>query len=276
MDFCQNSPIASLDMSQFSTATALAQEIPIAISVNGISHAVMMLTPIDLEYFTIGFTFSEGIIDHCSDLREITITPHAVEIPQGEHHFQLPSYKVEVEISPRQFTRYKKHHSFRQGLTGCGLCGTAALDTAIPHLRSLTPCPVPHQQLHNLPNKLLSQQTLKGVHAALLLSPDGEIMTCHEDIGRHNALDKTLGFALKHAIPLTGYSVVMSSRCSVELIQKAVKAGLSTLIHMSSPSLLATQMAHHYHLNLIQITRQGELKTFPYSPHDELKDFIDE
>ncbi|WP_067866917.1 formate dehydrogenase accessory sulfurtransferase FdhD [Neptuniibacter marinus] len=248
------------------TASDLAQEIPVAISVNDISHAVMMLTPIDLEYFAIGFAFSEGIIDHYSDLRDLDIYQHNVALQQGEG-FQLPAYNIAIKISPRQSIRYKKQHSFRQGLTGCGICGTAALDVAIPDLNSLPHSALPpKKQLLHLPNTLFSLQKLKGVHAALLLSPEGEVVTCHEDIGRHNALDKTIGFALKNNIQLNGFSILMSSRCSVELIQKAVKAKLSTLIHISSPSHLATQMAHHYNLNLIQITRKGELKTFSQPP----------
>jgi FdhD protein len=95
-------------------------------------------------------------------------------------------------------------------------------------------------------------------------------MVSDEDIGRHNALDKVLGFAIRKKLDLHQHYAILSSRCSVELVQKAVRAGLSTLVHLSSPSNLAVEMAKHYQLNLIQITRSNEIIVHALSSSERL------
>ncbi len=241
-------------------------ELPASISVNGIAHAVMMITPTALEEFATGFAFSEGIIDGIGDLRDIAIghqrRPLLAATPESaDSAAQVDTITLELEISPRQWQRYRSNRQLRQGTSGCGLCGHEALATAMPPLPPLSPVALPAPaQLQGLQALLareqLQQSSGNGLHSALLRAPDGQSLCCLQDIGRHNALDKIIGYALRQGISLQGHSVLMSSRSSVELVQKAVRASLSTLIHLGSPSTLAIQLARHYRLNLLQVTRQ--------------------
>ena len=243
-----------------------ALEVPASISVNGIAHAVMMVTPTALEAFATGFAFSEGIIDGINDLRDLTIGQQCSPlVPDAAGTPELDTINIKLEISPRQWQRYRAARHLRQGSSGCGLCGHEALATALPALQVLPASPLPDaEQLRNL-QALLAREQLQlpagsGQHVALLRAPDGRPLSCLQDIGRHNALDKIIGFALLHGIELLGHSVLLSSRSSVELVQKAVRARLSTLIHLGSPSTLAIQLAHYYRLNLLQYTRQQRVQ----------------
>ncbi|QUX95242.1 formate dehydrogenase family accessory protein FdhD [Marinomonas sp. CT5] len=241
----------------------LVEEIPLAISVNGIAHAVMMVTPVNLDAFTIGFARTEGIIEHINDVRDIS-TQHAHTYPN------ITSIAINLEISPRRFAQFKHKKQTHLGATGCGLCGVESLSEAIPELSPLpTSHPLKEKDLASL-RKTLSEYQVLGkqtgaVHAALLISSTGEAICCMEDIGRHNALDKIIGYALQQDINLHNHSVLMSSRCSTELVQKAVRVGLSRLIHLASPSTLAVKLAQHYGLTLIHLPKQDEPRVFSSS-----------
>lgn len=235
-----------------------SEETPTSITINGIAHAVMMLTPTNLKNFAIGFAYSEGIISSIEQIRDLDICEDKRTIAETDNALSIKSILIDITLSPRQFQVYKKQHNFRRGLTGCGLCGTAAFDEAFPHLKKLPIAKLPHHEV--LTGIRENSPSIAGVHFSKLLTPTGELLAGDEDIGRHNALDKILGFALRKKIDLHQHYAVLSSRCSAELVQKAVKVRLSTLIHLSSPSNLAVQMAKHYKLNLIQVTRSGEIK----------------
>tara|TARA_R110001606_G_scaffold61892_1_gene144366 strand:+ start:17440 stop:18318 length:879 start_codon:yes stop_codon:yes gene_type:complete len=248
-------------------ATELVEEMPLAISINDISYAVMMVTPVNLEAFVIGFARSEGIIEHINDIRDI-----AVQLTQTPP--DIDCITINLELSPRRFAQFKKRRQTHLGATGCGLCGIESLTQAIPILPKLQPSQaIKEANLIALKPRLGEYQILGNktgaVHAALLISPEGEPILCMEDIGRHNALDKVIGYALQQNINLHNYSVLMSSRCSTELIQKAVRVGLSRLIHLASPSTLAVKLAQHYGLTLIHLPKQDAPRLFASSAKPE-------
>ncbi|MCB5162430.1 formate dehydrogenase accessory sulfurtransferase FdhD [Marinomonas algarum] len=241
----------------------LVEEVPLAISINGLAHAVMMVTPIDLDAFTLGLARSEGIIEHLDDVRDMTMQ---TVVSTADIH----SLAIDLIISPRRFAQYKQKKTIHLGATGCGLCGMDSLSQAIPSLSTLPDsAPLTEASLSTLRHDLFKYQTLGNktgaVHAALLLSPTHTPIICMEDIGRHNALDKVLGYALQQGINLHNHSVLMSSRCSTELVQKAVRVGLSRLIHLASPSTLAVTLALHYGLTLIHLPKRDAPRIFASS-----------
>jgi len=254
-----------------SESTELVEEIPLAISINGIAYAVMMVTPTYLDAFVIGFARSEGIIELINDIRDME--PTLTHTPQD-----IDSIAINLELSPRRFAQFKQRKQTHLGATGCGLCGVESLAQAIPTLQKLPPSqPIEEATLITLRQHLSEYQILGNktgaVHAALLISPDGKPIFCMEDIGRHNALDKVIGYALQQGINLHNHSVLMTSRCSTELVQKAVRVGLSRLIHLASPSTLAVKLAKHYRLTLIHLPKQDAPRLFASSIQLEGTDY---
>ena len=246
----------------------LVDEVAAAISINGIATAVMMVSPNDLKPFALGFALSEGFIEHATDVRDL-------EIHFPDNNALVTQLTIELTISPRMFRQFKQSQQVRLGASGCGLCGTESLAQAFPKLPALSACtdiaPSDLSQARSLLNQHQElAHTTGAIHAALLLSPQGEVIVCMEDIGRHNALDKVIGYALSNGLQLHDHSVIMSSRCSTELVQKAVKAKLSRLIHLASPSHQAVAMARHYGLVLIHLPKQDSPRL--YAPINPFKD----
>ena len=238
-------------------AAALASETALAISYNGISHSVMMVSPSDLEDFIYGFSLSAGLIDSFDEVYDIRLQQHDSAI------------SAEVQVSNRAFWALKQQRRTLAGNSGCGLCGVEALEQALPQLPNLTPSTLPAPaHLQGLRQRIQSVQTMArhsgAVHAALFVDGQGQIRLCREDIGRHNALDKLLG-ALHRAgeDPRQGFAVV-TSRCSLELIHKALRAGIGTLVSLSAPTSLSVQWARQHNLNLIHIPQQSAPRV--YSP----------
>ncbi|TYL49411.1 formate dehydrogenase accessory sulfurtransferase FdhD [Marinomonas sp. IMCC 4694] len=257
-------------VSDHAESVELVVETPLAISVNGIVHAVMMVTPSHLDAFVIGFVRTEGIVRHLDDIRDM-------EWQHTHSDLGIHSLEINLVLSPRRFAQFKQRKHRHLGASGCGLCGVESLDQALPALDVLPfSAPIDQATLARLKTQLSDRQTLGkltgAIHAALLISPQGEPIFCMEDIGRHNALDKVIGYALQQGIHLHNHSVVMTSRCSTELIQKAVRVGLSRLIHLASPSTLAVKLAQHYGLTLIHLPKQDAPRVFASSQPPEGKD----
>jgi FdhD protein len=253
-------------------STELVEEVPLAISINDISYAVMMATPTHLDAFVIGFARSEGLIEQINDIRDL-------DIQRIHTSPDIDSITINLELSARRFNQFKQRKKAHLGATGCGLCGTESLTQAIPTLATLSSCQVIEEATLMTLRRGLSEYQILGnktgaVHGALLISPDGSPMVCMEDIGRHNALDKVIGYALQQDINLHNHSVLMSSRCSTELVQKAVRVGLSRLIHLASPSTLAVTLAQHYGLTLIHLPKHDAPRI--YASSIQSKDSNDE
>lgn len=243
--------------SQQDGTAALASETALAISYNGISHSVMMVSPSDLEDFIYGFSLSAGLIDSFDEIYDIRLQQHDNAI------------NAEVQVSNRAFWALKQQRRTLAGNSGCGLCGVEALEQALPQLPSLTFSPLPAAaHLQGLRQRIQAEQTLArhsgAVHAALYVDGQGQIRLCREDIGRHNALDKLLGALHREGEDLRQGFAVVTSRCSLELIHKALRAGIGTLVSLSAPTTLSVQWARQHNLNLIHLPQQSAPRV--YSP----------
>ncbi|GAA0345381.1 formate dehydrogenase accessory sulfurtransferase FdhD [Bowmanella denitrificans] len=239
----------------------LAAETALAISYNGISHAVMMISPGDVEDFVLGFSLSNGIIDVATQIHDMVVSES-----DG-------ACLADVTLSNKALWILKQSRRQLAGTSGCGICGVAALEQALPALTPLIPAPLPAPELFlALRSKITAvQQQARcsgAMHAALYLDGDGHIQLCREDIGRHNALDKLIGALLRKQLnPHTGM-VVLTSRGSLELVQKAVRAKVGTLVTLAAPTALSVDWARRYNLNLLHLPRQSAPRL--YSPaHDK-------
>lgn len=235
----------------------LVQEVPIAISINDLNYAVIMITPVDVEAFIIGFAYSEGLILHANEVLDIEIN----QVTNADA--DVPTHiNANIKLTGRAQHRSSGIMRQRKGTSGCGLCGIEAIEQSFPQLDSLLPSPslTPEQWLA-AKQHFSEHQEVGGVsgaiHGAMLMDAQGRFLCFAEDIGRHNALDKLIGKALLDQIPLTNSHILMSSRCSTELILKAVRAKVASLGHLASPSTLAVAQAKQYGLHLIHIPRQA-------------------
>ena len=242
-------------------ASALADECALAISYNGLNQAVMMVSPQDLHDFVLGFSLSNGLIDSPADLYDLQLGG------SGE------ARRAEAEIASRAFWALKQQRRQLAGNSSCGLCGVEALEAALPALTLLPGAALPPaEHLHELRTRIaafqLQAQSSGAMHAALFVDNAGEIRLCREDIGRHNALDKLIGALARQALDAAGGFVVLTSRCSLELLHKAVRAGIPTLVSLSAPTALTVDWARRHHLNLIHLPHRSAPRV--YSPAPEV------
>ncbi len=229
----------------------LAEETPVALIYNGISHAVMMASPIDLEAFAYGFSLSEGIIDDPAQIYGIEVC--AVEL----------GIEVMITLGSRHFDQLKKRRRALVGQSGCGLCGAESLTQVHQKFSALPPqnFQVSHDAIHSATDHLAHHQPLQqstgAVHGAAWCSLGGQIINICEDVGRHNALDKLIG---KRAIEENSVQeqpgfLLMSSRASFEIIQKAAMAGIGLVVTISGPSSLAVDLAVKSGITLVGFSR---------------------
>jgi FdhD protein len=246
--------------SRLAESVFVAEETPVALVFNGISHAVMMATPNNLEDFALGFSLSEGILDDVRACRDIDI-----------RHSQA-GIEVHLEIGAQEFARLKEKRRSLAGRTGCGLCGIdslTALDLdAQPVARPDWSRHIGFDAVLSAMNALSDHQPVNartgGVHAAAWVRPDGTLANVCEDVGRHNALDKLLGWLAqqrKHASGQDGF-VAMSSRASYELIRKCTRLDVPALAAISAPTALAIDLATQSHMALFAFCRPGGMTVF--------------
>ncbi|PTT98840.1 formate dehydrogenase accessory sulfurtransferase FdhD [Pseudomonas sp. HMWF031] len=240
-----------------SASTALAEEVALAIAYNGISQAVMLVTPTDLEDFVVGFSLGSGIIQDASEIYDLQLS--------GSGSAQY----AQVTIANRAFWNLKQQRRQLAGTSGCGLCGVEAVEQALPDLQVLPGAPLPPAEwLDGLRQRISEFQPLGqycgAVHAAVFMNDQGQLLLGREDIGRHNALDKLIGGLIRRNISTTGGLAIVTSRCSLELIQKVLRAGIQTLVSLSSPTGLAVQWARRHNLNLIHLPQKNAPRV--YSP----------
>jgi FdhD protein len=227
----------------------VADEVPVALQYNGISHAVMLCSPRDLEDFALGFSLSEGLIDTPADLRGV----EAEFTPQG--------WVLELEIATRCEVRLKERRRTLAGRTGCGLCGTESLDQALPAVGAgvVQPRPVRAAAVAQAMHGLREQQALArltgATHAAGWCSAEGEVQLLREDVGRHNALDKLVGALARAGTAAAEGFAVVTSRASYEMVQKTARAGIGLLAAISAPTALAIRTAEAAGLTLLGFAR---------------------
>ncbi|MBI1201855.1 MAG: formate dehydrogenase accessory sulfurtransferase FdhD [Rhodopseudomonas sp.] len=236
---------------------SVAEEVPVALTYNGVSHAVMMATPADLEAFALGFSLSEGILRHPDELHDIEVT----KAPQG--------LVVYLTISARRFAALRERRRSLAGRTGCGLCGVDSLDQAVrpvPPLhrsRALATAAIT-RALADLPRWQALNRVTRSLHAAVFADADGAIVMAAEDVGRHNALDKLIGaLALAKREPGEGF-VVITSRCSFEMVQKAATAGVPLLVAISAPTALAVTTAQSANMTLVALARPDSMQVYSH------------
>jgi FdhD protein len=222
----------------------VAQEVPVALLYNGASHAVMLATPADLEDFARGFSVTEGIVP-------VIRPPHTISV-----RALLTGIEVESTIDPADADALAARSRALPGRSGCGVCGTRDLETALRWPRPLdSSAPLAPGALDRALSTLPDWQQLNDgtgtVHAAAWADRTGVIHALREDIGRHNALDKLIGALLGAGRdPADGF-VVVTSRASYEMVQKAASVGIPCLVAMSGPTELAVRMADSANLTLV-------------------------
>lgn len=215
-------------------------ERPVALVFNGISHAVMMATPSDLEDFGLGFALSEGLIAHTGECHDLDVKDSAAGI------------EVHMQISARAFAAMQLQRRALEGRTGCGLCGVDSLQALQrqhpPALGQASHEPAGHagpilQAFAQLQARQALQADTGGCHAAAWATPQGQLLAVREDVGRHNALDKLIGHLARTRQLHPQGLVLMSSRASYELVSKCARLGLRTLATISAPTSMAIELA---------------------------------
>lgn len=249
-----------LDAAPYTQKFALAEEVALSISYNGINYAVMLITPNDIEDFIVGFSLCNDIIEHPRQLYGIELTHHKEHI------------NAEVEIANQAFWKLKENKRQLAGASGCGLCGVEALDNALPQLTSIDVSPLPDVSWFKGLRSLISNaqalaQQSGAVHGALYIDAKRNVLACREDIGRHNAFDKLIGAITTKKLFQSEGIVVLTSRCSLELVQKAIRAKLPLVVTLSAPTALSVKWASRYGLTLIHVPKYDPPRA--YAPQEK-------
>lgn len=247
---------------------SVSNEVPVALVFNGISHAVMMATPRNLQEFALGFSLSEGILSTPDECYGVDVVPIEADVATGG---LTAACEVRLEISSRRFSELKERRRSLSGRTGCGVCGVESLvsfelDTpqvTRPHWLEQLSVNVVERAFEQLPQAQVLNQQTGSVHAAGWALPDGQLIKVMEDVGRHNALDKLLGW---RAGPGGGEAVdgfvIMSSRASYELIRKNAFLGVCALATISAPTVLAIELAKQANMQLYGLCRNQRVNAY--------------
>ncbi len=232
------------------------EEVPIAFSYGGTTHAVMMATPADLEDFAFGFSLAEGIIRTAADILAIEI----IEAGDG--------LDVQVTLAEPEADALTRRRRRMAGPVGCGLCGIESIEQAtraVPEITGSSFAVTP-DDIKAAMDALASAQALnrdsRAVHGAGFYRPGNGLLAAREDVGRHNALDKLAGAVLRSDTNGAAGMVVVTSRLSVEMVQKAASLGSPVLAAISAPTALAIRTAEAAGITLVGIVRGDEFEIF--------------
>jgi FdhD protein len=230
----------------------LTEEVPIAFEFNGIAHAVMLATPADLEDFALGFGLSEGIFSSAAELYDCEIDTSAQGIT------------VRMDVSGRSFAGLKDRRRTLAGRTGCGVCGTERLDEVLRPVPTVAAgTTIGSNAIARAMRAMHEHQHLNqatgSVHAAAWCGLDGEVELLREDVGRHNALDKLVGALARAKVDTSAGFIAVTSRASIEMVQKAAIAGAPLLAAVSAPTVLAVETARSAGMSLVGLVRGDDL-----------------
>jgi len=233
----------------------VADEVPVALVYNGISHVVMMASPKELEQFALGFSLSEGIIESPREIYGMDVVP------------ACNGLEVHIELSSRRFMTLKEHKRALAGRTGCGVCGVEQLDEIG---KPITPLPFTQTwSLEHLDHALSQLKSVQPIgrltgctHAAAWITPQGELTLGCEDVGRHVALDKLLGYRARAGA--TAGAVLVSSRASYEMVQKSAMCGVEILFAVSAATALAVEVATRCGLTLVGFSKPGRATVYTH------------
>lgn len=233
----------------------LAVEMPVNLVYGSVPYAVMMTTPADLEDFAYGFSLTEGIIEAADEIR-------GVSVEDGEGGLRLL-----VDLAPGRLREHLARKRAISGRTGCGVCGIddlSALPMAAPRAASEQTVTIGaiERALKALGDAQLLNRETRAVHAAAWADRDGSLVAVREDVGRHNGLDKLIGAMIRKGTdPAAGF-VVITSRCSFEMVEKTASFGASVLVAISAPTSLAIDRAALHGITLCAIARSDTLTVF--------------
>ncbi|HHK9583733.1 formate dehydrogenase accessory sulfurtransferase FdhD [Citrobacter sp. Cb008] len=235
----------------------VAEEVPVALVYNGISHVVMMASPKDLEHFAMGFSLSEGIIESSQDIYGMDVVP------------SCNGLEVQVELSSRRFMGLKERRRALAGRTGCGVCGVEQLNDIGKPVQPLTftqTFNLAHldNALRHLPDFQPVGQLTGCTHAAAWVQPSGHLAGGHEDVGRHVALDKLLGRRAIEGETWQQGAVLVSSRASYEMVQKSAMCGVEILFAVSAATTLAVEVAERCNLTLVGFCKPGRATIYTH------------
>ena len=235
----------------------IPEETPVAFTYGGSTHAVMMATPADFEDFAVGFALTEGLVDKGEDVGEIEIVASDLGV------------ELRCWLKGGRQAAYAERRRSMAGPTGCGLCGIESLEQAkrpLPVLENafrLTPTALINA-MERLPDAQTLNRETRAVHAAAFWSPVSDALVVREDVGRHNALDKLAGGLARQGISASQGVVLMTSRVSVELVQKAARIGAPVIAAVSAPTALAVRTAQDCGMTLVAVMRGRDYEIFTH------------
>jgi len=239
----------------FEVGDWVADEVPVALEFNGISHAVMLATPLDLEDFALGFALSEGILDSADELYGIEETTSELGVT------------LQLRVAGGAFERLKERRRSIAGRTGCGLCGAESLSHVVRELAPLPPGgQFSREAIARAMKQICQLQVLQhasgAVHAAAWCDARGDVRWLREDVGRHNALDKVIGALARHDVAAASGFIAVTSRASFEMVQKTAAAGVRALAAVSAPTTLAVRTAQALRMTLAGFARDDDLVVY--------------
>jgi FdhD protein len=235
----------------------LIDEVPVALVFNGISHAVMLASPTDLEDFARGFALSEGLVASPSEL-------YGIDVATVENGIE-----IRLEVAAACEFRLTERRRNLSGRTGCGLCGTESLDQVLrPISKALGGSTITTAAVANALKSITAAQPLQRVsgaaHAAAWCDLDGRVVMAREDVGRHNALDKLIGAMVSRQTDVERGFVTITSRASVEMVQKAATIGVGLLVAVSAPTALAVRLATDSNVALAGFARGTDFVAYTF------------
>jgi FdhD protein len=227
---------------------AVADERPVAFKYHGVAHVVMLATPADLEDLAVGFTLSEAIVAAPAEIRAVTLKTVDAAL------------EVDLDIAPERFAALLQRHRNLTGRTGCGMCGAETLADAIREPPALAAgLELSSAGLQAALRSLASRQQLNAqtgsIHAAAWVVPAAGVTLLREDVGRHNALDKLIGALVRCGADLRRGYVIVTSRASYEIVQKAATVGIQAVVAVSAPTAFAIRSAEAFGLTLVGFAR---------------------
>lgn len=234
------------------------EETPVALSYGGTTHAVMMASPADLEDFAYGFSLTEGIVGGLGEIE-------AVEVEDAGEGID-----IQIRLKDKANTRFQARRRRLAGPVGCGLCGIESIDEAMRAVRDVAGhrLELGAAEIVQAVGDLATQQPLHretgAVHAAGLFVPGAGIVAVREDVGRHNALDKLAGALARQGIDGRDGAVAITSRVSVEIVQKAAAIGAPFVIAVSAPTALAVRTAEAAGITLVALVRGEDFEVFAH------------
>jgi FdhD protein len=234
------------------------EETPVALSYAGTTHAVMMASPADFEDFALGFSLTEGIIDEPEEIEAIEVEDHGAGID------------IQIRLKDRANQKFQARRRRLAGPVGCGLCGIESIEEAMRSVDNVERAAITLSAADIVQSvKLLSKvQPLHAetgaVHAAGFYVPGKGIVLAREDVGRHNALDKLAGALTRKGVDGSSGAVVVTSRVSVEMVQKTAAIGASFIIAVSAPTALAIRTAEEAGMTLVALVRGEDFDVFTH------------